>query len=110
MWKGDTARSVKTEQSLLALNSKTKSHSSVRAGEHPPRGGSLGKRAGLVKMEQDYEEGLKKYDRKTEEIKRLIDTKSGEFHSKVRSSFITRKHVNDNTDSQFHTLTRTNRQ
>ncbi len=43
-------------------------------------------------------------------MSKLIDTQNGEFHSKIRSNFITRKHVNDSTNSQFYTLTRPPRQ
>ena len=56
-------------------------------------------------MEEDYEQGLRKYDQRRDEINKLIQTQTGEFHSKIRNDFLARKQRNDMTNSQFTTKT-----
>ena len=49
-------------------------------------------------MEADYEAGLKKFDLRREQINEVISRQTGEFHEKVRRSFVARKQVNDATN------------
>ena len=58
----------------------------------------MGKSKGLLRMEADYEAGLRKYDLRREQINQVISTQTGEFHDKVRKSFMARKQVNDATN------------
>ena len=102
VWQDHSSRNIKTEHSLLPNQPTVKAFSTLKAIKEGGTSKSVGRSKGLIRMEQDYEAGLKKYDQRREQINQLITTQTGDFHSKVRSSFIARKQVNDATNSQFY--------
>ena len=105
----NTYKSVKTTEQELAIDSKYKqlteldSHSSLkRAGKQ------LQQSDRIIKIGHTYEQGVKKYDAKTQEINRLINGQHENYHRKIRSQFAARKNGNDSTNTRFYSKIKKN--
>lgn len=56
----------------------------------------------VLRIEDTYHAGVKKYDVRVEEINRLIGEQNEQFHDKIRQEFAARKHTNDITNSKLY--------
>lgn len=67
---------------VLPVETKVKSSSQVKTEQttHRPIGSER-----VMRLEESYQNGVKKYDAKTENISKLIEFQNEEFHRKIRS-------------------------
>jgi hypothetical protein len=98
---------IRTAGRQLPVETKYKSQSTInndkyRNGEtltHPRRDQQSER---VIKIEDSYKAGVKKYDVKVDEINRLIGEQNEQFHDKIRLEFAARKQNNDTTNSKFY--------
>jgi hypothetical protein len=95
---------IRTDSHILSVETKYKSQSTINNDKiRRERGGprKMQQSERIIKIEDAYLTGLKKYDVRVDEINRLIQEQSEDYHSKIRSEFATRKQNNDVTNSKF---------
>ena len=62
----------------------------------------------ILKIEETYKEGVRKHDVKAQTINKIIHDQNEEYHSRIRSEFVTRKMANDATNSRFYSRSKKN--